>query len=61
MKERLKETLENVSDTYEDFVTGVMLLCKTDESRKAVVEYITNNRNVTTSEVLDYCVDVLKI
>ncbi len=59
MKEQLKEALEHISDTYEDFITGVMLLCKTDETRGAMINYITKHEKATSSEVLDYYFDNL--
>ena len=55
MIEDLKIALSEISDTYEDFETGVINLVKDrpDDAQK-VLEYIREDPDCTTSDVLDY-------
>lgn len=57
--EELKKLLENVSDTYEDFVTAILAETKKDKEKlKKTTEYIKSNPKVTTSEVIRYVDDM---
>lgn len=47
--------LSNVSDSYYGFVAGVLNYVKKKESRfKAVSEYMDNNPDALTSDILDF-------
>ena len=52
MKE-LELLLNNVSDTYVDFVTGIMQYARKKQSRlDAVFGYIKDNPNATSSDIV---------
>ena len=55
MKDELKKLLENVSDTYYDFVKGALIEAKKDESyAEKLIDYLKNNPDATTSEIIKY-------
>lgn len=55
MKDELKKLLENVSDTYYDFVEGALIEAKKDESyAEKLINYLKNNPDATTSEIIKY-------
>lgn len=55
--EEFKKILENVSDSYEDFVIGTMLAAKTDEDRNKIINFINSTPNVDTSQIIEYLSD----
>ncbi|MCD8156018.1 MAG: hypothetical protein LUD53_00915 [Clostridiales bacterium] len=59
MEEQLKELLESVPNSYDDFVEGIMLYCDTDELRESMINFIDGNEGVSTSSVLDFYFDEL--
>ena len=51
--DELEQMLNNVSDTYYDFVVGVLNYAKKKETReKAVVEYMMCNPDAKSSDIL---------
>ena len=51
----LTTKLNNVEDSYYGFVAGVLSYVKKKESRyKIVSEYIDNNPNALTSDILEF-------
>ena len=59
-KSEFKKILENVSDTYKDFVNGMLLSVKTDEDREKVASFINDNPNADTSDIADFFFDEVK-
>lgn len=58
--EELKRMLINVSDSYYDFVVGILDEAKKSESRKkALTGYINNHPKATTSDIVKYLTDEL--
>ncbi len=60
--ETLKEKLNNVIDTYPEFVKGVIHNCeyykdKNPKIAQQVLEYIQNNPNADTSDIIEYTSD----
>lgn len=52
MKERLKNLLENVVDTYPDFVIGVVSgLKNVSNGYESMIEYVESTPDVTTSMI----------
>lgn len=59
--DELKKLLEGVSDTYEDFVLGVMNAVKhSPDDLQNVIGYIKEDNSRTSSDITDY-LDVLGI
>lgn len=53
--DELKELLNSVSDSYDDFVGAMMTYLKDDEeNREKVIEYIKNNPDKKTDDILEY-------
>lgn len=53
--EELKNLLENISDSYYDFVVGILNKAKRyPEKSDELIEYIKNNPNIHTSEVVEW-------
>lgn len=53
--DELKEMLKNVSDSYDDFVGCVLNAVKyDDECVRKVKDYITEDSERTTSDILEY-------
>ncbi len=53
--DELKKLLESVPDSYDDFVGGMLVYLKDDEeNRNKVVEYIKNNPEKKTDDILEY-------
>lgn len=53
--ERLKELLNNVHDSYYDFVAGVLSYAqKSSKNLVEMMEYIEEHPEVGTSEILEY-------
>lgn len=53
--EELRDLLENIQDTYEDFVGFIMSVAEKSEYRKKkLISYIKNNPEVNTSDVIHY-------
>ena len=53
--EELEKLLLNVSDTYDDFVFGVMNAVKRDpEGRQMLIDFIKNNPEKDSSDIMDY-------
>lgn len=55
-----KIILENVSDTYKDFVNGMLLSVKNDEDRDKVAEFISKNPKADTSDIAEFFFDEVK-
>lgn len=53
--EELRTRLENVPDTYEEFViSGVMEAERDTSIAERVIEYIDNNPEATTSQIIQF-------
>ena len=51
----LKRMLNNVNDSYYDFVVAVLTYANKKESRTtSIKDFIANNPNATTSEILSF-------
>ena len=51
----LEKLLNGVSDSYADFVGAMMTYLKDDEeNREKVIEYIKNNPDKKTDDILEY-------
>jgi len=50
-KDVLKNLLERVSDTYADFVHGVLRCADTDEKISGLIDFMTENPRADSSEV----------
>ncbi len=58
----LRNLLENVSDSYSDFVVGVLRVAKKYNSTDIIAEYILKNPNATTSEMIEFItINIMKI
>lgn len=62
MDEKIRKALENVSDSYEDFVNCYVkdLRGKEDEQKK-LLKYLADNPNAKTDDVMEYVDDVLLV
>ena len=55
--DRLIELLNNISDSYYDFVVGVANYAKIkDDNCDAMISFIENNPQALSSEVLEYMI-----
>lgn len=55
MELELRELLRSVPDYYYDFELGIMLLLEDyEEAMAATIDYIKNNPDVNTSDVIEY-------
>lgn len=53
--EKLKSLLENVSDSYEDFVIGSLRLAKKYKGAASkLIKFIEDNPTATTSDIIQY-------
>ena len=53
--EELKELLEGVSDTYEDFVDGMCLTLRDNpEYLEDIIQYIKDNPDKDSSDITEY-------
>lgn len=52
--ETLKYLLQNVSDSYSDFVIGGLCTAKNHNSYDKIIEYLENNPTAKTSDVIKY-------
>lgn len=59
-KAEFKKLLEGVSDTYKDFVNGMLLSVKTDEDRNRVANFISEHPSADTSDIADFFFDEIK-
>lgn len=50
----LIEMLTNVSDSYPDFVYGVALAAKKTNTRDELVEFIRDNPQADTSDIIEF-------
>lgn len=58
--EELKELLENVSDTYYDFVRGMLADAEENIDRlDEIIAYIKDNPEATTSDILGWTLETL--
>lgn len=57
--DELKALLENIEDSYPDFVKCGMSVADTDDKRQQLIEYIQSNPGAGTSEIIEYIDDVL--
>lgn len=49
----LKAKLESVSDSYYDFVIGLLITCSRDEdTKKRVIKYLDEHPRAETSDIL---------
>lgn len=55
----LKQMLERVSDSYSDFVHGVMLIAKRENIEQELIEFISQNPTADSSEISEYMFDNL--
>ncbi|MCD7826338.1 MAG: hypothetical protein LUH14_10325 [Clostridiaceae bacterium] len=60
MDEQIKEALRNISDSYEDFVNCYSKDLKgNEEKQRKLLDYLKNNPNAQTDDVMEYVDDVL--
>ena len=57
--ESLREMLENISDSYPDFVSGIMLSMEDDNHVDRLIEFISDNPEADTSAIIAYVDDEL--
>lgn len=50
--ERLRSLLERVSDTYSDFVTGVITVSTNENLVAETISYIENNPKANSSDII---------
>ena len=56
MKNLMKKVSE-ISDVYDDFVSGVMNYAKKDPKHVEILnDYLDNGRNLTTSDVVEFII-----
>ena len=55
-----KKLLEGVSDTYIDFVNGMLLSVKTDDDRDRIAGFIMEHPSADTSDIADFFFDEIK-
>ena len=55
----LREMLENISDSYPDFVSGIMLSMENDNHVDRLIEFISDNPEADTSAIIAYVDDEL--
>lgn len=49
---KLKSLLDNVSDSYKDFVDGIMIRAKKYNLTDKLIDLIGNSENITTSQII---------
>lgn len=55
MEQELKELLESVSDTYPDFVKGIMLSTRGDKVKQGqMCDFIKTNSEAKTDDIINY-------
>lgn len=55
LKTELRECLERVSDSYDDFVDGGLMTAKNhDGYAEKLIAFIKSNPNATTSDIIKY-------
>lgn len=59
--EELKRLLEELPDSYEDFVNGVLLVAEDDNVVDELLEFMKTYDNLITDYVLDYVADLRHI
>jgi len=53
--EELKKALESVSDCYDDFVRGMIIIIKKkEELAEKIIDYIKENPEAKTDDVIEY-------
>ena len=52
--ERLRELLMKMPDSYEDAVHGTMAAARKDKCAKELIDFLENNPQATTSDLLEY-------
>lgn len=58
MADELKDALRNVPDSYEDFVKGSFASVKgNEEHQKKLLQYLKDNPDAQTDDVIDYIYD----
>lgn len=58
MADELKDALRNVPDSYEDFVKGSFASVKGNEGhQKKLLQYLKDNPDAQTDDVIDYIYD----
>ncbi len=57
LAEKLTILLKDIIDTYDDFVRHISEECDTDEKRQQMIDYIANNADATSSDVMTYLED----
>ena len=55
--ERLRELLMKMPDSYEDAVHGTMAAARKDKCAKELIDFLENNPQATTSDLLAYITD----
>ena len=60
MDEQVKKALQNVPDSYDDFVNFYFKnLRGNEEKQKKLLDYLKNNPDAQTDDVMEYADDVL--
>ena len=52
--EELRQLLINVSDSYDDFVDGVVQVAKDYDGVRELIDYINNNPDADSSDITEY-------
>ena len=52
--DELKNLLENVSDTYDDFVGGVLNAVEDEEDIEKLIAFIKEDETRTSSDIIEY-------
>lgn len=54
MNQEFKELLENVSDSYSDFVFYMTHKFTSEEDIQKITDFINSNNGITTSKIADF-------
>lgn len=52
--DELTKALKNVPDSYSDFISGVRSAIKSEEDKQKVIQYIHENPDAQTDDVIEY-------
>jgi len=59
---KLRKMLENVSDSYSDFVIGTLLsFVNSKENQEKMIKFLEDNPDATSSDVCEYEAQLLRI
>lgn len=57
--DELRKRLNAVSDTYEDFVSGIVAIARDDESfPQKIIDYIDDNPSAKSSDIVRFAVEL---